>query len=65
MGRLLKNRTSGAHATVHAEVKRQFNVPRYQLIPEKDFPAVVEFPADWSAMKIAVSSHKPGCLRDS
>ena len=44
---ILKRRGKGNHATVHAEVKRTFDVPSYQLIPEKEFPRVVEFLAGW------------------
>ncbi len=43
LGSLLKKKGSGTHVTVHAEVKRQLNVPSYQLMPEKDFSAVVTF----------------------
>ena len=47
LGSLLKKKGAGTHATVHAEVKRQFNVPSYQLIPEKDFAAVAKFLTGW------------------
>lgn len=47
LGNLLKKKGAGTHATVHTEVKRQFNVPSYQLISEKDFAAVVTFLAGW------------------
>jgi len=44
---LLKKRNKGNQATVHAEVKRQFRVPSYQLIPEADFDDVKRFMASW------------------
>lgn len=47
LGSLLKKKGAGTHATVHAEVKRQFDVPSYQLIPEKDFAAVAKFLTGW------------------
>jgi hypothetical protein len=47
LGDLLKKKGSGNHATVHAEVKNQFKVPVYQVIPEKEFPRLVNFLARW------------------
>jgi hypothetical protein len=44
---ILKRRGKGNQATIHAEVKRTFNVPSYQLIPEKEFSRVVDFLANW------------------
>lgn len=38
---------SKAFATVHNTVKKQFQVPSYQLIPEQRFPEVVDFLASW------------------
>ena len=35
------------YAVIHNEVKRQFDVPSYQLIPEKEFDQVLEFLAKW------------------
>jgi hypothetical protein len=43
----LKRKKQGNEATVHAEVKRVFQVPNYQLIPEADFPRVKKFLRDW------------------
>ena len=43
LGDLLNKKGSGNHATVHAEVKTQFKVPVYQVIPEKEFPRLVNF----------------------
>lgn len=47
LGDLLNKKGSGNHATVHAEVKTQFKVPVYQVIPEKEFPRLVNFLARW------------------
>ena len=47
LGAILKKKGTGTHATVHAEVKRQFQVPAYQLIPEKEFPQLVNFLTQW------------------
>ena len=44
---LLNKRKKGNQATVHAEIKRQFQVPSYQLIPEAEFDTVKQFLADW------------------
>jgi hypothetical protein len=44
---ILKRKKKGSHATVHAEVKRQFKAPSYQLIPEEDFPKLVNFLTRW------------------
>lgn len=44
---MLSRRGKGNQGTVHAEVKRTFNVPSYQLIPESEFPKVVEYLANW------------------
>ena len=60
MGSLLKKGGSGTHATVHAEVKRQFNVPSYQLIPEKDFAAVVKFLTGWYQQSTPPGTPLPG-----
>lgn len=43
----LKRKQQGNEATVHAEVKRVFQVPSYQLIPEADFPRLQKFLRDW------------------
>jgi hypothetical protein len=44
---ILKRQRKGSQATVHAEVKRAFDVPSYQLIPEDEFPRVVDFLVKW------------------
>lgn len=44
---LLKKKKKGGEAQVHAEVKRQFEVPSYQLIPEDRFPEVRKFLRSW------------------
>jgi hypothetical protein len=44
---ILKRRGKGNQATIHAEVKRTFHVPSYQLIPEEEFQRVVDFLANW------------------
>lgn len=43
----LKRKKQGNEATVHAEIRRVFQVPNYQLIPETDFPRVQKFLRDW------------------
>jgi len=35
------------YAIVQSEVKKRFQVPSYQLIPESEFPAVMDFLAQW------------------
>ncbi len=47
LGAILKKKGIGTYATVHAEVKQQFQVPAYQLIPEKDFPQLIHFLTRW------------------
>jgi hypothetical protein len=47
LGTILKNKGKGTFATVHAEVKQQFKVAAYQLIPEKDFPKLVNYLTRW------------------
>jgi hypothetical protein len=49
VARVLKRKQKGNEATVHAEVKRQFQVPSYQLIPEADFDNVKRYLRDWFA----------------
>lgn len=44
---LLNRKKKGGEAHVHAEVKRQFEVPSYKLIPEDRFPEVQRFLRDW------------------
>lgn len=44
---LLKRKKKGNEATVHAEVKRTFKVPSYQLIPEAEFEQVKKFMSSW------------------
>jgi hypothetical protein len=44
---ILKQRGKGNQATVHAEVKRTFDVPSYQLIPQEEFPRVVDLLTSW------------------
>ncbi|MBK8986746.1 MAG: hypothetical protein IPM39_11805 [Chloroflexi bacterium] len=43
VARVLKRKQKGNEATVHAEVKRQFQVPSYQLIPEANFDTVKRY----------------------
>jgi hypothetical protein len=47
VARLLKRQQKGMEATVHAEIKRQFQVPSYQLIPESEFDNVKRYLRDW------------------
>jgi len=50
LGELLKERVkqkASPFAVIHNEIKRQFHVPSYQLIPENEFDAVMEFLAKW------------------
>lgn len=47
VARVLKRKQKGNEATVHAEIKRQFQVPSYQLIPEADFDNVKRYLRDW------------------
>lgn len=47
VARVLKRKQKGNEATIHAEVKRQFQVPSYQLIPEADFDNVKRYLRDW------------------
>jgi hypothetical protein len=47
LGSLLQKKGTGNYATIHTEVKTQFKVPAYQLIPEKDFPRLVNFLSRW------------------
>jgi len=47
LGSMLQKKGKGNYATVHAEVKKQFKVPSYQLIPEKDFPKLVNYLTRW------------------
>lgn len=47
LAHLLKQKRLGNEATVHAEIKRQFQVPSYQLIPEDEFDRVKQVLANW------------------
>lgn len=47
LGDLLKKKGKGNHAIVHADVKRHFNVPSYQLLPAAKFPDVVKHLTRW------------------
>jgi hypothetical protein len=47
LGSILQKKEKGNYATVHTEVKKQFVVPAYQLIPEKDFPKLVNYLSRW------------------
>jgi hypothetical protein len=55
LAHLLRKKKKGNEAIVHAEsqpwarrrVKRQFQVPAYQLIPEAEFDHVKRFMRDW------------------
>ncbi|MGD0613610.1 MAG: phage antirepressor N-terminal domain-containing protein [Anaerolineales bacterium] len=52
LGSMLKEKhKKGASpfAIIQSEVKKKFQVPSYQLIPESEFPAVMEFLAKWWA----------------
>lgn len=44
---VLRQKQKGNEATVHAEVKRQFQVPSYQLIPEEQFGQVRQYLRQW------------------
>ena len=47
LGHLLKQKRKGNQSTVHAEVKRRFQVPSYQLIPEDEFDQVKQLLGSW------------------
>ena len=47
LAHLMRKKKKGNEATVHAEVKRQFQVPSYQLIPEDEFDVLKRFLASW------------------
>jgi hypothetical protein len=47
LGAMLQKKGKGNYVTVHAEIKKQFKVPSYQLIPEKDFPKLVNYLTRW------------------
>jgi hypothetical protein len=47
LAHLLRQKGKGNEATVHAEMKRQFQVPSYQLIPEASFDQVKRSLRDW------------------
>jgi P22_AR N-terminal domain len=50
LGDLMKEtkvKKASPYAVIHNEVKRQFGVPSYQLIPENEFSQVLEFLAKW------------------
>jgi hypothetical protein len=47
LGTMLQKKEKENYATVHAEIKKQFRVPSSQLIPEKDFPKLVNFLSRW------------------
>jgi hypothetical protein len=47
VARVLKRQQKGMESTVHAEIKRQFQVPSYQLITEAEFDNVKRFLRDW------------------
>jgi hypothetical protein len=47
LAHLLRKKGKGNEAIVHAEIKRQFQVPAYQLIPETEFDRVKRYLRDW------------------
>ena len=50
LGDLLKvenKKLASPYAVIHNKVKEQFEVASYQLIPEKEFPKVLDFLAKW------------------
>ena len=50
LGDLLKEKKpqkASPYAVIHNQVKNAFDVPSYQLIPEKKFPEVMDFLAAW------------------
>lgn len=47
LGEALKKKKAGNQAIVHNQVKREFRVPSYQLIPESEFDRVVAYLARW------------------
>ena len=47
VARQLKRKRKGNEGTVHAEVKRQFKVPSYMLIPEDQFDDVKAYLRQW------------------
>jgi hypothetical protein len=60
VAKLLKRKRQGHEATVHAEVKRVFEVPSYQLLPEADFDRVRKFLADWHRRLAGPDAAVPG-----
>lgn len=47
LGELLKKKKAGNQAIVHNELKKRFQVPAYQLLPEDKYPEVVAYMRQW------------------
>ncbi|MGC4098993.1 MAG: ORF6C domain-containing protein [Nitrospira sp.] len=50
LGDLLKKenkKMASPYAVIHNKVKDRFKVASYQLLPEKEFPEVLKFLAQW------------------
>ena len=62
LGAMLQKKGKGNYATVHAEVKKQFKVPSYQLIPEKDFPRLINFLTRWYERLTPPGTPLPGAF---
>lgn len=62
LGAMLQKKGKGNYATVHAEVKKQFKVPSYQLIPEKDFPRLISFLTRWYERLTPPGTPLPGAF---
>lgn len=60
VARVLKRKKKGNEATVHAEVKRQFQVPSYQLIAEAEFDSVKRYLRDWFVRLAGPGAPVPG-----
>ena len=60
LGEALKKKKAGNQAIVHNQVKREFRVPSYQLIPESEFGRVVQFLARWYERLVPPGTPLPG-----
>jgi len=62
LGEALKKKKAGNQAIVHNQVKREFRVPSYQLIPETEFTRVVHFLARWYERLTPPGTQLPGAF---
>ena len=64
LAELLRKRDKGDYHTVYGEIKREFQVPSYKLVPEDKFPRLQSFLAQWHSSLTIPGTPLPQVFKD-